>query len=69
MTEFKTSLLEISSTLIGHSDYIEDELYLKIKSAIKEHDSAIKDIRDKAKQLISEREKFMKKMKFAKLGI
>ena len=66
MTEFKTSLLEISSTLIGHSDYIEDELYLKIKSAIKEHDSAIKDIRDKAKQLISEREKFMKKNEICK---
>ena len=66
MSEFKSSLLELSSNLIGHSYYIEDEFYSKLKSTIKEHESVIKDIREKTKQLVSEREKHIKRNEICK---
>jgi vacuolar-type H+-ATPase subunit E/Vma4 len=66
MNEYRTSLQEISSTLIGHCDFVDEELYSKVKSTIKEHESAIKEIREKTKQLISEREKFLKRTETSK---
>lgn len=61
LTLLQTVSSELSTNLLIHSKFIESELILSIKATLASGEVAIKEIRDKVKGLIIEREQFLKK--------